>query len=222
MFIGLEFEDVREVAALEAVGRHQRVHGAAGARAGVADAEGMLAEVLDAVGFDALAGNEGERFGIEGQHGTQLAVGAGLAEWPQALAGVILHVGLHQAQGEPAVLEPLDVGDRSIGGLDGAALSEALAFLVDEVADGTAGGVVDAGGASGADGDDRVGVDGTGQGGRNQKRQTEQCRGGGPQGMAPRNGAMSRRGTVEQRVQHGEGLFDISRLRLPMPMLLPA
>ena len=168
VFIGLEFEDLREVAALEAVGRHQCVHGAAGARAGVADAEGMLAEVLDAVGFDALAGNEGERFGIEGEHGTQLAVRTRLAEGSQALAGVVLHVGLHQAQGEPAILEPHDVGDRSIGGLDGAALSEALAFLVDEVADGTAGGVVDAGGAPGADGDDRVGFDGTDQRGRDQ------------------------------------------------------
>ena len=181
----------------------------------------MLAEVLDAVGFDALAGNEGERFGIEGEHGTQLAVRARLAEGAQALAGVVLHVGLHKTQGEPAILEPLDVGDRSVGGLDGAALSEAFAFLVDEVTDGTARGVVDAGGAPGADGDDGVGFDSTSQGSRDQQCQAEQYRGGGLQGAALRDGGMSRRGTEEQRVQHGEGLFDISRLRLPMPMLLP-
>jgi hypothetical protein len=116
------------------------------------------------VGF--LAGQHGERLGVHREHGAQVAVLAVLLEHLGAVVGVVLPVALRDAEVELAGLDGVDVEDRAAGGFDRAADAVLGAVLVHQAADGAAGGVVHAGDAAGADGDELLLREGAGGGQR--------------------------------------------------------
>ena len=154
VLVGLELGGQREVAQLPAHRGEQLLHRRARARAGVADVEALALEVGEGLDVGFLARQHGERLGVHREHRAQVAVGAGVLELAQALGGVVLHVGLREAQVELAGLDGVDVEHRAAGGLHRAADAVLGAVLVDQAADRAAGRVVDAGDAAGADGDE--------------------------------------------------------------------
>ena len=154
VLVGLEFGGEREVAGLPAHRAEQLFHRGARAGARVADVEALALQVGEGLDAGFLAHQHRERLRMEREHRAQLAEGALVLERAGALHRVVLPVGLRHAHVELAGPDGVDVVDRAARALDRAADAVGLAVLVDQAADRAARGVVHAGDAAGADGDE--------------------------------------------------------------------
>ncbi len=154
VLVGLEFGGEREVGELPVHRGEQLLHRGARAGARVADVEALALEVGERLDVRFLAGDDGDRLGVQREHGALLGPRAGILERRVALHRVVLDVGLREAHVELAGADGVGVEHRGAGRLDRAADAVLGTVLVDEAADRAAGRVVDAGDATGADGDE--------------------------------------------------------------------
>ena len=148
---GLDPLDLEVLVGVDAGGLEQ-VHGIDPLTgAGGADIDDLALEVGDAVDVLVGRGQDGHRLGMDGEHGAQLLL---RLAFPLALAvvGLALEIRLHYPQLDVAVHQGVDVEDRAARRFDRHAQVVFAALLVDQLADGAAGGVVDPGHPAGADG----------------------------------------------------------------------
>jgi hypothetical protein len=136
-------------------GGEQLLHRGAGTGARIADVEALALEILELGDARLLAHQHGEWFGMQREHGAQIAEGVALV-LAVALEGVELDIGLRHAEIEFAGLDRIDVERRTSSRFDRAADSVRAAVLVEQTADCPARGVVDAGDAAGPDGDEAL------------------------------------------------------------------
>lgn len=125
---------------------------AALAGAGAADVDAFAAEVVEAADAGGVGGDEGDDFGVEAEEEAEGGVG-GAFPVAESVVGLVLFVGLGDADGDGAAEDVVDVLDGAAAGGDGDA-EGAVGGGFDDLFDGAADGEVDAGLGAGAEGDE--------------------------------------------------------------------
>ena len=155
-----QFEVV--IAVAERLPHH--IPGRLGAGAGIADVDALARQIVNVLDAGIGAGDDADRFGVNRKHRAQFLERAGGDErfLAGAVVGVILPVRLGHAHVKFTAADGVNVIHRPAGGLHRTADAVFFASLVDEPANGSAGRIIDAGYAAGADGDKSLlgGVDG--------------------------------------------------------------
>ena len=152
----LELGGQLEVVAAPAQGRLHDLPGSARAGAGVADIEALALDVIDVLDVGIAPRQHGHRLGMNREDGPQVLELALVLELRGAVVGVVLPIGLGDAELELATANGVDVVDRATGRFDGTANAVLFAVLVDQTADGAAGGIVHTRDTTGADGDEAL------------------------------------------------------------------
>ena len=124
------------------------------AGAGVADVDDLALGVLQALDAGIFGGDESDGFGSQREHGAEVLLGLAFP-FGKPVVGLILAVGLRDAEFKIARHDGVDVEYGRAGGFDGGPDVVLVLLGVDDLGDGAAGGVVDAGDAAGADGNER-------------------------------------------------------------------
>ena len=166
LFRGLDFRGQGKIVFGPALGVQQNLHRATGARAGIADVDALALEIFERGDAGIGAGHNGEGLGVDRKDCAQTFKGAFAFEFGRAVKGVVLPVGLGNAELQLAFADGRDVIDRPAGGFDRTAHAVVFAAFVHQAADRAAGGVVNAGHATGADGDKFFGLSSRGCGQR--------------------------------------------------------
>src|SRR5690606_8977330 len=174
-FRRLELAGQGEVGVAPALGLHHLVEGVAATGAWYADVHPLALEVIDRLDAAVGAGDHGENLGLQGKHRPKLIDRAVLVERREPLQRLVLVVGLDETKLVLAVVQRDDVGHAAGGGRR-VALDRRLHFgAVEQAAHRLAGGVVDAGLAAGADGDETFLGHGRGRSQRARQGATQQA-----------------------------------------------
>ena len=149
-----QFRGEREVGIGPALRSDQKIHQSPLAGAGIADVDALALQIVEDGHAGILAGHNGERLGVQREHGAQVFVLAGVGEIRLAIIGVVLNVGLHDTEFQVAALDRVHVEHRTAGRFDRAADAVFAAVLVHQTADRTARRIIDASDAARSDRDE--------------------------------------------------------------------
>jgi len=123
------------------------------AGADIADVDAFALEILEAVDVGIHCGNQVNRFGMDGENSPQVLLGAFVFPVFDPHDGLVLPIGLRDAEFEVTGQNGIDVEHGSAGGLHRGTDAVLLALFVDHLGDCAAGGIVYTRNAARADGD---------------------------------------------------------------------
>ncbi len=154
VLVRAELGSKAQIGAGHAHGLEDDIHRGLSARTRRADVDALASEIGKFLDAGIGAGHEGERLGMEREHGAHVAPRTGVGEVLLTFDGVVHDVRLGDAEIKLALLDSVQIVDGSCGGFDRTAEAVLVACLVHQAADGAARGIVDAGDAARSDGDE--------------------------------------------------------------------